>query len=75
MPINPKKYSCYGVKKIHTRNLVTKKNSCGSKIPLRFSKDKDYRIASSSVSMDKFTFSKIDSPASVIQTDTHSILK
>ena len=33
-PINPKKYSCYGVKKIHTRNLITKKNSCGSKIPL-----------------------------------------
>ena len=34
MPINPKKYSCYGLKKIHTRNLITKKNSCGSKIPL-----------------------------------------
>ena len=33
-PINPKKYSCYGLKKIHTRNLITKKNSCGSKIPL-----------------------------------------
>ena len=33
-PINPKKYSCYGLKKIHTRNLTTKKNSCGSKIPL-----------------------------------------
>ena len=32
-PINPKKYSCYGLKKIHTRNLITKKNSCGSKIP------------------------------------------
>ena len=28
-----KKYSCYGLK-IHTRNLITKKNSCGSKIPL-----------------------------------------
>ena len=27
------KYSCYGLKKIHTRNLITKKNSCGSKIP------------------------------------------
>ena len=26
-PINPKKYSCYGQKKIHTRNLITKKNS------------------------------------------------
>ena len=33
-PINPKKYSCYGLKKIHTRNLITKKNSCSSKIPL-----------------------------------------
>ena len=33
-PINPKKYSCKGLKKIHTRNLITKKNSCGSKIPL-----------------------------------------
>ena len=32
-PINPKKYSCYGLKKIHTRNLITKNNSCGSKIP------------------------------------------
>ena len=29
--INPKKYSCYGLNKIHTRNLITKKNS--SKIP------------------------------------------
>ena len=33
-PINPKKYSCYGLKKIHTRSLITKKNSCCSKIPL-----------------------------------------
>ena len=33
-PINPKKYSCYGLKKIHSRNLITTKNSCGSKIPL-----------------------------------------
>ena len=33
-PINPKKYSCYGPKKIHTRNLIAKHNSCGSKIPL-----------------------------------------
>ena len=33
MPINPQKYSCYGLKKIHTRNLITKKNSCGWKIP------------------------------------------
>ena len=32
-PINPRKYSCYGLKKIHTRNMITKKNSCGSKIP------------------------------------------
>ena len=29
-----KKYSCYGLKKIYTRNLITKNNSCGSKIPL-----------------------------------------
>ena len=28
-----KKYSCYGLKKIRARNLITKKNSCGSKIP------------------------------------------
>ena len=33
-PINPKKFSCYDLKKIHTRNFITKKNSCGSKIPL-----------------------------------------
>ena len=33
-PINPKKYSCYGLKKIRARNLITKKNSSGSKIPL-----------------------------------------
>ena len=33
-PINPKKYSCYGLKKIRARNLITKKNSCGSKISL-----------------------------------------
>ena len=32
-PVNPKKYSCKGLKKIHTRNLITKKNSCGLKIP------------------------------------------
>ena len=32
-PINPKKYSCYGLKKNHTRNLITKKHYCGSKIP------------------------------------------
>ena len=32
-PINPKKYLCHGLKKIHTRNLITKKKSCGSKIP------------------------------------------
>ena len=29
-----KKYSCYGLKKILTSSLITKKNSCGSKIPL-----------------------------------------
>ena len=28
-----KKYSCHGLKKVHTRNLITTKNSCGSKIP------------------------------------------
>ena len=33
-PINSKKYSCYGLKKIYTRNLIRKKNSCGSEIPL-----------------------------------------
>ena len=32
-PINPKKYSCYGLKKVHTRNVIRKKNFCGSKIP------------------------------------------
>ena len=32
-PIDPKKYSCHTLKKIHPRNLITKKNSCGSKIP------------------------------------------
>ena len=32
--IDPKKYSCFGLKEIRTRNLITKKNSCGSKIPL-----------------------------------------
>ena len=32
-PINPEQYSCYGLKKIHTRNLITKKSSCGWKIP------------------------------------------
>ena len=30
-PINPKKYPCYGLKTNHTRNLITKNNSCGSK--------------------------------------------
>ena len=30
-PINPKKYSCYGLKKIHTRNLIKEIISCGSK--------------------------------------------
>ena len=32
-PINPKKYSCNGLNKIHAKNLITKKNSCSSKIP------------------------------------------
>ena len=32
--LTPKKYSCKGLKKIHTRNLITKKNSYGSKISL-----------------------------------------
>ena len=27
-PINPKKYSCSGLKKFHTRNLITQNNSC-----------------------------------------------
>ena len=31
-PVNRKKHSCYGLKKIHTRKLITTKNSCGSKI-------------------------------------------
>ena len=30
----PKKYSCNGLNKIHAKNLITKKNSCSSKIPL-----------------------------------------
>ena len=33
-PISPKKYSCYCLKKIHTRNLRNEKNSSGTKIPL-----------------------------------------
>ena len=33
-PINPKKYSCHGRQNIHTRNLITKKNSRVSKILL-----------------------------------------
>ena len=33
-PINPKKYSCYGWRKIHARNLIAKENSCSSKISL-----------------------------------------
>ena len=32
-PINPKKYSCYGLKKIHTRNLITKKIPAAQKFP------------------------------------------
>ena len=30
-PINPKKYSCYGLKKSHTRNLMTKKKYLGAR--------------------------------------------
>ena len=33
-PIKTKKYSCHGLKQIHTWNLTAKNNSCGSKIPL-----------------------------------------
>ena len=33
MPINPKKYSCYGLKKILTRNLITKKILAARKFP------------------------------------------
>ena len=33
-PINPKKYSCNDLNKIHAKNLITEKNSCSSKIPL-----------------------------------------
>ena len=32
-PINPKKYSCKGLKKIHTRNLITKKIPAARKFP------------------------------------------
>ena len=32
-PINPKKYSCNGLKEINITNLITKKIYCGSKIP------------------------------------------
>ena len=32
-PINPKKYSCYGLKKIHTRNLITKNIPAPRKSP------------------------------------------
>ena len=32
-PINPKKFSCYGLKKIHTRNLITKKIPAAQKFP------------------------------------------
>ena len=33
-PINPKKIFMLWPKKIHTRNLIPKNDSCGSKIPL-----------------------------------------
>ena len=32
-PSNPKKYSCYGLKKIHTRNLIMKKIPAARKFP------------------------------------------
>ena len=32
-PINPKKYSCYDLKKIHTSNLMTKKIPAARKFP------------------------------------------
>ena len=32
-PINPKKYSCYGLKNIHTRNLIAKKIPSARKFP------------------------------------------
>ena len=32
-PINPKKYLCYALKKIHTRNLITKKIPAARKFP------------------------------------------
>ena len=32
-PTNPKKYSCHGLKKIHTRNLMTKKIPAAQKFP------------------------------------------
>ena len=33
-PINPKKYSCYGLKNTHTRNLITKKIPVSQKFPI-----------------------------------------
>ena len=33
-PINPKKYSCKGLKKNSYKEFDKEKNSCGSKIPL-----------------------------------------
>ena len=32
-PINPKKYSCYGLKKVHTRNVIRKKKFLRFKNP------------------------------------------
>ena len=32
-PINPKKYLCYALKKLHTRNLITKKIPAARKFP------------------------------------------
>ena len=36
-PIYLKEYSCYGLKKIHTRNLITKKIPAARKFPTPFS--------------------------------------
>ena len=33
MPINPKKYSCFGLKKNSYKEFDNEKYSCGSKIP------------------------------------------
>ena len=32
-PVNPTKYSCYGLKRIHSRNLITEKIFAARKFP------------------------------------------